>query len=99
MKIQNDGGNTALPVSGDTAATSRVSRKTRSAQESGEAVQTAADTVTTSEVARYFKTDPARHARLDQLREQVQNGTYSVPASELSSRLIDAHLSDLTKRS
>ncbi len=98
MKIQNDGGNTALPVSGETA-NSRVSRKDRAAQQSGEAVEPAADTVTTSEVARYLETDPARQARIDQLREQVQNGTYSVPASELSARMIDAHLGDVTTRS
>jgi flagellar biosynthesis anti-sigma factor FlgM len=98
MKIQNDGGNTAVPVSGDTA-NSKLSRKERAARASGEAIQPAADTVTTSEVARYLETDPARQERLDQLREQVQNGTYSVPATELSARLIDAHLGDLTKRS
>ena len=98
MKIQNDSGNTALPVSGDTA-NSRVSRKDRVAQHSGQPVEAAADTVTTSEVARYLVTDPARQARNAHVREQVQNGTYSVPANELSARLVDAHLSDLTKRS
>lgn len=97
MKIHNDSANVPLPVSGDTAA-AKASRADRASQNTDQP-RAEADAVTTSEIARHLETDPAREARIERLREQVQNGTYSVPANQIAGRLIDAHLTDLTKRS
>lgn len=98
MKIQNNNSNASTPLSGDTG-TARLSRKDPTGSGSGPDHAGNTDTISSSDLVRKLQTDPAREARIDRLREQVQSGTYSVSARDVSARLIDAHLDDLTKRS
>ncbi|MBS1874774.1 MAG: flagellar biosynthesis anti-sigma factor FlgM [Acidobacteria bacterium] len=98
MKVQNDNASISLPVTGD-AATSKLTRKDRVGADTAATPSQEPDPITTSSVANQLETDPVRTARIERLREQVQNGTYSIPARELAGRLVDAHLSDFTKRS
>jgi flagellar biosynthesis anti-sigma factor FlgM len=95
MKIQNDAANAARPISADTKPAPAARKEPPAGQTAG-ASEPPSDTVEISAVADHSQSDPAR---LERLREAVRNGTYSVPASEVSARLIDAHLNDLNKRS
>jgi flagellar biosynthesis anti-sigma factor FlgM len=94
MKIQNEGGSSPLIRPGVTARKSPASKHAGAVP--SKAAEPAADTATTSGLAATLETDAQRAARVERLREQVQAGTYSVDARELSKRLIDAHLSEPT---
>ncbi len=91
MKIQNDAVNVPLPVSSDTG---KISRKDGAAGAEADNNKTKADSATTSAIAHHLQADPAR---LDRLREAVRSGTYSVPAHEVSARIIDEHLDDVNQ--
>jgi anti-sigma28 factor (negative regulator of flagellin synthesis) len=95
MKIQNDAANAARPISADTKP-APAARKERPADQAASAGEPLSDAAEISAVAEQSQSDPAR---LERLREAVRNGTYSVPAHEVSARIIDAHLNDLNKRS
>jgi anti-sigma28 factor (negative regulator of flagellin synthesis) len=87
MKIQNDALNVPLPVSSETG---KVSRKDGAAGTQADGNNSArVDNATISAIAQHLHADPAR---LDRLREAVLNGTYTVPAHEVSARIIDEHL-------
>jgi anti-sigma28 factor (negative regulator of flagellin synthesis) len=98
MKIQNDLGGVPSPVSGDVGP-SKLGRKEQPAAPAPETRTPEPDSVTTSGVSKHLETDPARELRIERLREAVQSGTYSVSAQELSAKIIDAHLGDVTRRS
>lgn len=93
MKIQNDAGFAAPSISGETAAGRIASQDKPSSSVNIE--QPAADSVETSGIARQLEADPAR---LERLRQAVRSGTYQVPASELSTRIVNEHLDDASKR-
>jgi flagellar biosynthesis anti-sigma factor FlgM len=95
MKIQNDAANAARPVPADTKSAPPV-RKERAAERDAGASELPSDAVEISAVAGQSQSDPAR---IERLREEVRNGTYSVPAREVSARIVDAHLTNLNKRS
>jgi anti-sigma28 factor (negative regulator of flagellin synthesis) len=88
MKIQNDAGNSAAPLSGD-AALAKLSRKDQTSDLAASPEKPVTDTVETSSIAQHLEADPAR---LERLREAVRNGAYAVAAHEVSAKLVDEHL-------
>jgi flagellar biosynthesis anti-sigma factor FlgM len=95
MKIQNDTANAARPISADTKSVPGA-RREQASDRTASASELPPDTVEISAVVEQEESDPAR---LERLREAVRNGTYSVPASAVSARIVDAHLNNLSKRS
>ncbi len=93
MKIQNDAVNVPLPVSSETGKISR--KEGAGATPTGNSVGPN-DSATTSRISHHLHADSAR---LERLREAVQNGTYSVSPQEVSKRLISEHLDDSATRS
>lgn len=94
MKIQNDGVSSPSPVS--TGAAARISSKSVPRGNPVEGDQPTSDTAEVSAIAHQIEADPAR---LERLRDAVLNGTYTVPATDVSARLIDEHLDNLNTRS
>jgi hypothetical protein len=86
MKIRNDSPN---PAELSEVAAPHIPRPEEDERTPSEPATTAADSAETSAIARALGPDAARIARI---REGVRNGTYSVPARELSAHIIDAHL-------
>lgn len=82
MKIQNE---PAAPAS----ITRDMTQQRVTQQKAAEEGRTVDDSVETSGLTVKAEADPQR---LDRLRTAIREGTYSVPASEISARLIDEHL-------
>ena len=91
MKIQNDITNGTPQVAGDKGI-SPVSPKGKVGEASGISAPERADLAETSLIARQLEADPAR---LEQLRQAIQRGTYNVPAADIAARLIGEHLNKL----
>ncbi len=94
MKIQNDGGQLPGPAISTNKTAARVVNKERLESRASDGTDSV-DSVQTSGAAQQLEADPAR---MERLREAVRNGTYKVPALEVSARIIDAHLDKSSKR-
>lgn len=94
MKIQNDPPDPSALAINRTAIRPVIKEPGNS--QSAEPDQPSTDSAALSQIAERIDADPAR---IEQLRQAVQNGTYSVPANAVAARLVDAHLDDLNKRS
>lgn len=90
MKIDNTG-SPLTPLKGVEIRTNSAGHGSAKAAD-----QPASDQVQESNIALSLQPDVAR---LERLREAVRNGTYSVPAADLSSSILNEHLSDVSKHS
>lgn len=91
MKIDNSGA-PIIPITSTDARTGRTS----SAPDDRKDGPSPPDQVQGSAIALSLQPDTAR---LERLREAVRTGAYSVPAAEISKRLVDEHLDNSSKRS
>ena len=92
MKIQNDAGDSLAPLSGD-AGVPKLPRENSPSEPAAATEQPISDTVEASEILRHIEAD---RARLERLRKAVRDGTYVVPAAEVSARIVDDHLNKST---